>query len=210
MAVNVLSNNLKVDRGLLMLSYENKSSITFEPVPTHGISDFKGYQFTPENGFIVALQQHVPVLRDEIEHDLREGLSEADLEWFKLTDMEVYAPIPSGNEIAGLLAVGPKRSGAVFQQSELDLLQLLAEQTTVALQNARLFRRLETQNENIRKLNVNLQRQNEHLEALDKVKTDFIFYCLSRITHTINPGKRICRSLGRFKQGWVPNRTANL
>jgi signal transduction histidine kinase len=53
-------------------------------------------------------------------------------------------------------------------------MQTLADQTVVALQNARLYSELNEQNEHIRYLNIDLVEQNEKLEIMDRVKSDFI------------------------------------
>jgi signal transduction histidine kinase len=70
--------------------------------------------------------------------------------------------------------LGPKSSGRPYRPTELELVQIMADQTVVALQNARLYSELNTQNEKVRLLNVDLRRQNERLEIMDKVKSDFI------------------------------------
>jgi len=88
--------------------------------------------------------------------------------------MEVYVPISTGSEIIGLLAIGPRFSGVPYQPSELELAQILADQTVVALQNSRLYGELASQNDKIRQLNVDLVSQNQRLEIMDRVKSDFI------------------------------------
>jgi signal transduction histidine kinase len=88
--------------------------------------------------------------------------------------MEAYVPVSAGAELAGLIAIGPKNSAVPYQPGELELVQILADQTVVALQNARLYSELGDQNEKIRHLNVDLVEQNERLEIMDEVKSDFI------------------------------------
>ena len=88
--------------------------------------------------------------------------------------MDVYVPICAGTQINGIIALGPKKSRLPYAANELDLLQTLADQTLVALQNARLYSELNSQNEKIRYLNEDLRQQNDRLEIMDKVKTDFI------------------------------------
>ena len=88
--------------------------------------------------------------------------------------MEVYVPVSSGTDIVGLVGVGPKSSAVPYQPNELELMQTLADQTVVALQNARLYSELNDQNEHIRYLNIDLVEQNEKLEIMDRVKSDFI------------------------------------
>jgi len=51
---------------------------------------------------------------------------------------------------------------------------MLADQTVLALRNSRLYSELARQNDRVRHLNVDLVSQNERLEIMDRVKSDFI------------------------------------
>jgi signal transduction histidine kinase len=94
--------------------------------------------------------------------------------WLKEMAMEAYVPILSNKKLVGMLAIGPKNTAVPYQPSELELVQILADQTVVALQNARLYSELGEQNARVRDLNNNLIEQNERLEIMDRVKSDFI------------------------------------
>jgi signal transduction histidine kinase len=83
-------------------------------------------------------------------------------------------PIYTKGEWIGLLALGPKVSGDRYFEEDLVLLSTLADQTAVALENARLFDDLKARNaENVR-LNEKLTAANRELAQLDQAKTDFI------------------------------------
>ncbi|HLF01418.1 MAG TPA: HAMP domain-containing sensor histidine kinase, partial [Anaerolineales bacterium] len=71
-------------------------------------------------------------------------------------------------------AVGPRKSRDPYRTRELELLQAIADQTAVALANARLVTDLKLSNEEIRALNTTLEERNEQLREMDRVKTDFI------------------------------------
>jgi signal transduction histidine kinase len=60
----------------------------------------------------------------------------ADLE---AAGVALLVPILLDGHLAGVLVVGEKLSGEVFDAVEIDLLQTLAGQTAIALQNARLY-----------------------------------------------------------------------
>lgn len=59
-------------------------------------------------------------------------------EWRQL-NMEVFLPVRRSNAVIGLIALGLRRAGRAYTTSELNLLQTLADQTGVALENATLF-----------------------------------------------------------------------
>lgn len=125
--------------------------------------------------FTTLARQNQPLLQYDLDFSPDyKGLNNEERTWLKEQQMEVYVPVGSGDELESVIAVGPKMSAVPYQPGELELMQLLADQTVVALQNARLYSELNIQNEQIRHLNTDLTEQNERLEIMDRVKSDFI------------------------------------
>jgi len=100
--------------------------------------------------------------------------SPAERAWLANLDMDVYVPIYAKGEWIGLLALGPKASGDRYFDDDLVLLSTLADQTAVALKNARLFGDLKIQNVENERLNKELTAANRELARLDQAKSDFI------------------------------------
>jgi len=98
----------------------------------------------------------------------------AERAWLSSLDMDVYVPIYAKGEWIGLLALGPKVSGDRYFDDDLILLSTLADQTAVALENARLFDDLKVQNAENKCLNEELTVANRELARLDQAKSDFI------------------------------------
>ncbi|MFZ5915985.1 MAG: ATP-binding protein [Chloroflexota bacterium] len=94
--------------------------------------------------------------------------------WLASLDMDVYVPIYAKGEWIGLLALGPKVSGDRYFDPDLALLSTLADQTAVALENARLFQDLQMRNAENERLNEELAVANRELARLDEAKSDFI------------------------------------
>ncbi len=94
-------------------------------------------------------------------------LPETEWEWLRDMHMELYVPIRSQDELIGLLALGPKRSGEPFRRNDLNLLATLADQTVAALKNAQMV-------QDMRRLNLDISQLNTELEAMNRTKTDFI------------------------------------
>lgn len=88
--------------------------------------------------------------------------------------MEVYFPIRVVGQLIGALAVGSKRSGDPYFESDMSYLATLTDQTGVALQNAKLVSELRGANRQMADLNRDLERANEQLQELDKLKSAFI------------------------------------
>lgn len=174
--ISTLNELFAFKRGALLLVSQVENGYEIEPIPALGtISRQK--QLLPLNClFIKSLSQpHSALLQYEIDFSRDyAGINTAVREWLAEMAMDVYVPVNAGSSLEGLIAIGPKTSGVPYQPGELDLMQILADQTVVALQNARLYSELGQQNEKIRRLNVDLISQNERLEIMDRVKSDFI------------------------------------
>lgn len=94
--------------------------------------------------------------------------------WLAKQQMDVYVPIYAKNEWSGLLALGPKTSGDRYFDDDLLLLGALADQTAVALENARLVSDLRQLNMQMERANAALEKANIDLQELDKLKSAFI------------------------------------
>ena len=119
---------------------------------------------------------HRPLLQYDLDyHQDFAQAPDAELDYFRSLEMAIYAPIiGEEDELIGLLALGPKSSDEPFRPPEIDLLAALAQQTVVALNNARLVSDLRSLNREISALNEDLRASNQRLERLDAVKSDFI------------------------------------
>jgi signal transduction histidine kinase len=101
-------------------------------------------------------------------------LAPAERAWLNSLNMDIYVPIYAKGEWIGLLTFGPKISGNRYFDEDLILISTLADQTAVALENARLFDDLKMRNVEIERLNQELTNANEQLARLDQAKSNFI------------------------------------
>jgi signal transduction histidine kinase len=82
-------------------------------------------------------------------------------------------PLTRDNTVLGVLVVGSKAPGE-FPRETVDLLQTFSSQSVLAIQNARLFRDIKQQREE-------LELANQRLKELDKLKSDFV----SNLSHEL-------------------------
>jgi signal transduction histidine kinase len=174
--VGTINNLLETNRGALMLLSRENDGYVLEPIPAIGYVFTHKVHLNGDSLLVRALQNEgKPLLQYEIDFNPRlQGITNEERGWLSELAMDVYVPINTDKELTGLIALGPKSSGLTYRPNELELLQVLADQTVVALQNARLYTELGAQNERIRLLNADLRQQNRRLEIMDRVKTDFI------------------------------------
>jgi signal transduction histidine kinase len=117
----------------------------------------------------------LPLSQFDIEFDPHFQVLEApESQFFGSLQMSAYAPIVVENVLIGVLMCGPKLNDAPFDVRDLDLLATMADQTGVALRNARAMADLRHLNETMKTLNADLEEANQQFEKLDSVKTDFI------------------------------------
>ena len=79
----------------------------------------------------------------------------------------ISCPIMFRNQPLGIINVNDKKDGAPFTQDELDLLQIIANHTAVALENHYLLKRLKT-------AAADLEQMNRRLIDSDIIKTEFL------------------------------------
>lgn len=94
--------------------------------------------------------------------------------WLSALGMDVFIPIFVQDRWIGLLTLGPKSSGDRYFKQELEILQSIADQTAVALENAKLYENIVQRNLENERLNQDLSSANEKLAQLDQAKSDFI------------------------------------
>jgi len=176
MAVGVISESLEVQRGALLLTTEREDGRTeMRVVPGMGEVSTSPADFDPNGPILTHLQAGQRLLQYEI--DLLPQFRAAPYEervWLNQLKMELYVPIRRQSMLVGILALGSKASEAPYTTQDQDVLSTLADQTAVALQNARLVSDLKALNADMTDLNDELVRTNRRLEKLDAAKTNFI------------------------------------
>jgi signal transduction histidine kinase len=176
LVVGTSSEMFETNRGALILMTQVNGRYELQPIPAMGRISRQKVQFTRDSLIFDTLaEQRQPLLQYEVDFNPEyQDLPAEQREWLREQEMDIFVPIQTGDELTGLIALGPKSSGAPFRPNELELALMLADQTVIALQNARLYSELGAHNEKIRLLNANLRQQNQRLEIMDKVKSDFI------------------------------------
>jgi len=176
-AVQTVAQVLDIQRGALLIASETeRGSLVLRPVPALGEIPTDPIELEPISPILVRLkEQDTPLFQYEVEHHpvLKEALPR-EREGLGALEMEIYLPIWAEGELAGLLALGPQRTGEPYAPRIVEFLSTLAHQTGVALQNARLFAGLQELNARIMQLNESLRTAYERLERLDRAKSDFL------------------------------------
>lgn len=180
-AIGIMLEAMQIERGFLFLvDSEHK---------TDGNKAYKlRYAQSPEERQTVAIELEengsiasyfIREQRPLLQYDLDllpvfRTASPNEHDWFTNLRVEVYIPIFAKKRWIGLLAFGPKMSGNRYTREDLAVLSAHANQTAVALENARLVDNLMQLNNELRRARRALEKNNQELERIDQAKSDFI------------------------------------
>jgi len=180
-AVGLIIESLGITRGFLFLvdqdpGQDERKTHFLRAVRSPGERQIKA-GIMPETSPIVQYltREQRPLLQYDLDLlPLFRSVTRPEREWFNATQSEVYVPIFAKRRWIGLLAFGPKLSGNRYTEQDLVTLSALANQTAVALENARLVDNLVRLNQELRQAYHSLDKANRDLERIDRTKSDFI------------------------------------
>ena len=186
-AVGLVRDAIEIERGYLFLvdSEMEDGEQIYRLRPSKGIGDSLPIAgvLAPDSPIAAYLhRQHKPLRQTELETNPSfQAAKRKEVAWFTELGADVYMPIYTKDDWMGMIALGPKTSGLPYMDEDLALLATLADQTAVALQNARLVESLMRLNNDFRRAyaameqaNSHLKRANQQLQSLDRAKSDFI------------------------------------
>lgn len=180
-AVGVIMEAMEIQHGFLFLvdtevNESGRKSYRLRAIRSAGERPVRSIKLDDSSPLIHALlQEKRPLLQYDI--DLApafRNLPTQEREWFNALRAEVYAPIFAKSEWIGLLALSAKLSGNRYTEMDLVTLSTLANQTAVALENARLVENLVRLNKELHQAGRALDQAHRNLERLDRTKSDFI------------------------------------
>jgi len=203
-AVGIISEAIGIRHGSLFLVHREDETEK-ENVSFH-LEAVKGLGKEPPSGTLSAdspvvnylCHEHRPLTQYDIDllPCFRE-MSPAERDWLASLGTDVYVPIYAKGEWIGVLALGPKLSGDRYFDDDLVLLSTLADQTAVALENARLVGDLRQLNSDLYHAYGELDKANRQLQEADKLKSAFI----GVVTHELrSPFANVVFSLQVFER----------
>jgi signal transduction histidine kinase len=108
-------------------------------------------------------------------------MADSERQWLTNLHNDVYVPIHARGQWIGLLTLGPKLTGDRYFDRDMALLNTLADQTAIALENARLVSDLVGLNRELKQAFADLEKAHRQLNELDRLKSAFI----GAITHEL-------------------------
>jgi signal transduction histidine kinase len=168
--INILITQLRLSKALIVVMdadgifYEaNKESINYRSI---SLDELK------EVGSGIAIKDMLP--RSEVP------------KVFSKYGLHVSVGLHSTNELVGFLLLGEKRNGDIYNDSDIKILRILAQELAIAIHNARSYTQIQDFNKTlqvkIEEATEQLRSANENLKKMDGVKNEF----LSMATHQLN------------------------
>ena len=132
-----VEESLHPDRQWACLYDENLACYVGQPIGKGQQTAFP-VTFAPDGALARWLQGHQECLYLPAERELPGELA---AEWVRMGALGamVYVPLHTRERLSGWLALGPKRSGQPYRSDDLAFLSALADQSALAVENARLF-----------------------------------------------------------------------
>jgi signal transduction histidine kinase len=120
-------------------------------------------------------QTHHPLRQYDLDYALAfQRVTSVEREWMTTLEADVCVPVYDQRGWTGLLVLGPKASGNPYSKEDVNLLSTLADQTAVALANARHFSDLLALNADLQRTYTALEKANQQLREVDELKSAFI------------------------------------
>jgi signal transduction histidine kinase len=134
--------------------------------------------FTEDKGFYskVILKNPVIVIEELKEQVYKKFKKTIDL--LIAYEVEILIPLNLEDKIIGLLALGSKESGDMYNDEDLEVLGIIGSQVAMAVENALIYE--ENRNfgikleKEVKKATAELRKANEKLKQLDAAKSEFI------------------------------------
>jgi signal transduction histidine kinase len=161
-----------------VLRYKEKSGSFFvdfnKGFNTDGKKKFK--ENKELNDFFISKNESIVV--EEIKNTHYNKNTKEIIDLLSSLKVEVLTPLNLKNKTIGLIALGHKESGDMYNDEDLEVMKTISVQAAIAIENALLYK--ETLDfgfklkEEIKKATSNLLVANEKLRKLDKAKSEFI------------------------------------
>lgn len=121
--------------------------------------------------FISLLDQHGIVIFDELEEgDVKQAM--------RVIGVSIAKVLHVKDKVVGYLILGEKASGEIYSEQDLRVLDILAPELAVAIQNAQSYDKIKRFNvilsQEVEKATYDLKVANQRLKELDHLKDDFV------------------------------------
>ncbi len=162
---DILTNEMKASRTLFALVKDTDRLYTVQA---------NGYKETPDVDprDVLHITKDGLIVADELQDNSRHK------SLLRQYDAAVAIPLKTEKEVVGVLLLGEKSSGDMYNQQDLSVLEILAPEIAVAIENAKSYEEINrfniTLRQEVKRATYRLKEKNTQLMELDKAKDEFI------------------------------------
>jgi signal transduction histidine kinase len=126
----------------------------------------------------VFTKKNEPIIVSEVKQTEYNEKTKDTIDLLEALKVDLLYPLIVKDKIVGLMVLGIKESGDMYNDEDLQVLGIIAAQSAIAIENAMLYE--ETKNfskkmeEEVKRATVDLRTANEKLKKLDAAKSEFI------------------------------------
>ncbi len=177
-AIATLNRVFRVQHSAIILltsTHRVKDAVELQIMQPGGDQDgMKGLLSVYSPIYDMLAAQRLPMTQFDISYNPAFTINDEECAFFQSLSMHAYAPIVLETTLIGILAAGPKLDDTAFYPDDLELLKTLAQQTGIALRNARHVDDLQHLYKSMQSLYGGLKSANDELNKMDAVKSDFV------------------------------------
>jgi len=182
--VSTLMETMKLDRTVILL--QEPETGDYQIQKNIGFREENGISFVKDNFLTFYLEKNrKPVVAEELFLAIRDnqeleekGKLENLQANMKRIEAALCLPLFIEEKIIGMIVLGNKISKEPYSAQDIELLTTLANQSSIAFQNAKLYSQVENLSENLQEKvdeqTKELRKAYEDLKVLDKAKSEFI------------------------------------
>lgn len=127
--------------------------------------------------------------------------------------ISIVLPLKVGSTLHGLILIGEKSSGDVYNNQDIDLLDIFTPQISVAIQNSLTFDQIKNFNTILKKevenATLELKAANKNLKHLDKLKDEFVFVATHELKTPVTVMKGYLSMINAGEYGKVPEKISS-
>ncbi len=124
------------------------------------------------------MEKNIPLIIAEAGELKDNPKTKETLEMLHRMKVEILMPLNVKDNVVGMIVMGAKESGDMYNDEDLQILKIVASQSAIAIENAMLYE--ETKNfsvkmeEEVKRATADLRAANKKLKKLDEAKSEFI------------------------------------
>jgi putative nucleotidyltransferase with HDIG domain len=211
-----VASTLQLPRAAFFLKDEEAG--LFQLITQIGLDDFGNQTFRQGHPVVMWLSTHdVPLGKQEMEVLPQfQSLWKSERQFLNDMGAELFIPIKVQSKLVGIFTLGPKRSEQPYKSEEIITLSTVANQTAVAIENARLFTEEQSRRKEINTL-YNLSNQLVATNDLDTVlrsvtqhAVESVQVTYSRILLREDNGDYYCRAIYPIRNLAIPLRLGSI